>query len=251
MNLKELKKYKPINQRFSKTRHQAILRYIRNKNVLDIGSIQHNFSLSKSKGWLFKFLNDYSDSVLGIDILEEEVKKARSKGYNIIHRDVQTIKLDNKFDVIVAANIIEHLSNPGMFLKNMKKHLNKNGKMIISTNNNSGFDCFYDSLILGCLPNNPEHTCWYDYVTLKELTKREGLIIEEVIYTMNKDIPNEYSSYKSLIYRKIKYFFMNCLIMFRQHFSPIIILVLKNDSIEENNNSIKLLKKQENIKCAE
>lgn len=237
MYKKILEKYKPQKQMFTRTRLEAILKYIKNKDILDIGSIQHDIILSKSKNWLFAFLNKHGHSVLGIDFLEEEVKKAQNKGYNIIYGNAQTINLNRKFEVIVAANIIEHLSNPGIFLENMKKHLTPKGRLIISTNNNSGFDCFYDSLILGFIPNNPEHTCWYDFVTLKELTQRGGLSIEEVIYSKGLDIPKgECSSYKSLIYRKIKSFFRNLLIILRKDFSPIIIVVLKNKEISSKKN---------------
>jgi SAM-dependent methyltransferase len=47
--------------------------------------------------------------------------------------------LKEKFDVIIAGELIEHIENSGIFLENVKKHLNKGGIFFISTPNATSF----------------------------------------------------------------------------------------------------------------
>lgn len=50
--------------------------YIQDKDVLDIGCIDHSLVSASQKGfWIHDFIKHYSQNVTGIDIIEEEVKK--------------------------------------------------------------------------------------------------------------------------------------------------------------------------------
>jgi len=83
----------------------------------------------------------------------------------ILKGNAETIKLNRLFDIVTAGDVIEHLHNPGLFLKNMNKHLKLNGYIIIVTPNVKS---------IGYLPfkGNDYHTCWYCKKTLKYLDKR-------------------------------------------------------------------------------
>jgi SAM-dependent methyltransferase len=225
MVMKKLSKYKP-SAKFANDRTKIIAKHVSNKITLDIGSIQHKFSLSNSKSWLFHTIKNNAKCAIGVDIAKKEVLKARSAGYNILWGDAHTIKLNKKFEVITACNIIEHLTNPGIFLDNMYRHLKKDGVLILTTKNNGGFETFYDSLLLGCIPNNLEHTCWYDYVTLKELTRRSNFSIKDVIYVLDTKLPRRY---KQSRYSKIKQLFWKQLVQLRSNLAPEIILILKKN----------------------
>ncbi len=53
----------------------------------------------------------------------------------MVQADVETMDLGETYDVIVAGDIIEHLSNPGRFLGAVSRHLNKEGVFLVTTPN--------------------------------------------------------------------------------------------------------------------
>ena len=72
--------------------------------------------------------------VAGIDISEENLERMRALGYeNLYKMDAEKISLDEKYDTIVAGELIEHLSNPGLFLDRALMHLKPGGRLIITT----------------------------------------------------------------------------------------------------------------------
>ncbi len=231
-NIFHLKKKKENLYRFKnakviKNRLPLIKKLVENKTVLDIGSVQHVSSFESNPNFLFKFLTKHAKKVVGIDKVEEEVKKLREKGYNILVGDAESMKLNQKFDVIMAGNVIEHLSNPGIFLRNMKNHLKDDGKIIITTDNEGGFPSSFHTLCLGYIPENPDHTMVFNYSCLRELTTRESLIIKKYYYCQSKDTPQKY--YDSLVLRSysfVKRTLLNLLILIRKNFTPSCILVL-------------------------
>ena len=152
---------------------------IKNKDVLDVGCVEHTVEALKiNPFWVHNFLKDNSN-VLGIDILADDVKMLVANGYNMKVANAETFKLKKKFDVIFAGELIEHLSNPGLFLQQSKKHLRENGILIITTPNT-----FYTPRLLECIRKiddnpivNAEHTNWFSPSTLKTLFRREGFDI--------------------------------------------------------------------------
>ena len=161
---------------------REIFPLIKGKDVLDVGCIEHTIkAIENNPFWVHSFLKDNSN-VLGIDILENEVKVFSARGYNMKVANAETFKLRKKFDVVFAGELMEHLSNPGLFLQQSKKHLKKNGLLIITTPNT-----FYTPRLLGCIAKlnddpivNEEHTNWYSPGTIRTLFGREGFNIRYI-----------------------------------------------------------------------
>ena len=156
-------------------KNKFILNHIRNKEVLDIGCVNHNPLNYQSKYWLHKLLHKYSKNVLGLDLSKEGVEYLNSIGYNVIHEDAENFDLNKTFDVIVAGDIIEHLNNPGEFLESCKRHMDKNSKLLITTPNPWYWKCFLKVFLFGFYETNAEHTCWFDPITLEQLLTRYNL----------------------------------------------------------------------------
>jgi len=160
-----------------------IFSLIYTKKVLDVGCIEHTADSQEiNPFWVHGFFFNYSD-VLGIDILREDIKKLRKKGYNIRFGDAETFSFKEKFDVVFAGELIEHLSNPGKFLDQSMKHLKKDGKLILTTPNT-----FYLPRLVGRIarlddnpPVNPEHTCWFSPKTITSLLERHGFKVNKII----------------------------------------------------------------------
>jgi len=111
---------------------------------------------------------------LGIDVWKDEVEKRKAMGYNVVHGNVETMDLGRRFDVIVASDLIEHLANPGMFLERCREHLQDDGALCLVTPNAHSLNTAAKAFLGAKVAVNPEHTCWYDPTTLKQLLARHG-----------------------------------------------------------------------------
>lgn len=166
--------------------------FIEGKDVLDVGCCgwysQHREENTAYElgGWLHGKIMGYAKSVIGIDISEECVAFLREKGYNVKLANAENFDLNQKFDVIVAADLIEHLSNFGCFLESAQKHLKDGGLLILSTPNVFHFLNVVFLILRGRPPMNPEHTCWFDENTLRQLLERVGFYIIKVFYMTEK-----------------------------------------------------------------
>lgn len=184
---------KSVNELFN-----IIYPLVKDKDVLDIGCVEHTANAKDiNPFWVHNFLND-NCNVLGLDILEDDVCKLNNKGYNMIIGNAETFELNKKFDVVFAGELIEHLSNPGLFLQQSKKHLRENGLVLVTTPNT-----FYLPRLMGCVWNtyddpivNPEHTAWFSPTTLRTLFEREGL---EVLYIKRFDTGSLSETFKSKV----------------------------------------------------
>ena len=107
-------------------------RNIRNLKILDVGC---------GGGIICEPLSRLGAKVTGIDFAPNNIiaakmhsKKNKLK-INYINKDIEKSKLDEKFDIILMFEVLEHLDNWKKTIKNIKKNLNKNGLIIISTIN--------------------------------------------------------------------------------------------------------------------
>ena len=129
-------KFKILHQikshRMSYILDQINNRNIRNLKILDVGC---------GGGIICEPLARLGAKVTGIDFAPNNIiaakihsKKNKLK-INYINKDIEKSKLDEKFDVILMFEVLEHLDNWKKTIKNIKKNLNKNGLIIISTIN--------------------------------------------------------------------------------------------------------------------
>jgi SAM-dependent methyltransferase len=124
---------------------------------------------------LFRKIAEANPDTVGVDIDAEGVEVLREMGYSVQCADVQTMNLQKLFDIIIAGELIEHLENPGQFLRNMARHLSKNGVLFLTTPN--PFYAKQTWKIWRYLRPRVHqgHTCWFDPVTLSHLLQRCGL----------------------------------------------------------------------------
>lgn len=92
-----------------------------NKSVLDIGCSYGEFLACFGKG------------SVGVSISPEEAAYGRARGLAIHEGNIEdpAFKLEQKFDVIFANNIFEHLLAPHTFLITIKKFLKPDGILIL------------------------------------------------------------------------------------------------------------------------
>lgn len=151
------------------------------KDVLDIGCIDHGYNTALELGdkWLHKKIGKVAKSLIGIDLLEEDANLLNKEGYNIIAANAENFKTGKKFDVINAGDIIEHLTNIGEFLENVRLHLKDDGLFIITTPNPFNIEQFFMIMLYGHISVHEQHTVWIDPRVMWETVRRHHFYIDE------------------------------------------------------------------------
>jgi len=184
MSMSRTQPWNKRGPRYPDERMMRILAEIRpTDRVLDVGVANHDSLYAMERGvWLHGLIRDKAASVVGVDILQDEVCRLQKMGYSVILADVETMQLHQKFEVIVAGEIIEHLSNPGAFLDRAHDHLTTDGRLIITTPYPWSIICIAGAF-LGRVSVNEEHTCWFDPLTLTQLLSRHGFAVTRLELT--------------------------------------------------------------------
>jgi len=118
---------------------------------------------------------------MGIDISAENIEKMRSLGFdNLLVADAQSFSLDQRFDTITAGELIEHLENPGAFLRTAAAHLAPGGRIVLTTPTPFGLmNLAYAFYKFPKTCSNGEHVSWFCPTTLHQLASRVGLDVLE------------------------------------------------------------------------
>jgi len=154
-------------------REEFIKKLVKNKIVLDIGSCAEN------KGQrLFNEYKKITKNIIGIDLFTTNPE--------IIKADCQNFNLNKKFDIIIVGEVIEHLSNFEGFFNSLRKHLNENGKVIITTPNPISFIRLIGKLIRNEPSNNPWHTVLLDSIVFKNLANNNNFKVLNSYYYYEK-----------------------------------------------------------------
>ena len=173
--------------------HLGCTNYPYTREALDNQMLLH-FELEKAAAELFGF--DFDER--GLDILE----KAGAK--NLFRADLEKLEevaLDETFDVIIAGEMIEHLSNPGLFLRGIKRFMNRRTNLVITTINAYGALRFFSYGLRGKSgenePVHPDHVAYYSYKTLSLILERENLEVKKFYFY---DIGTEHRPFNRWFY---------------------------------------------------
>ena len=180
-----------------KTRIDEILKWTKGPKVLHVGCSDHVVRLN-SKYWLHDYLSRNYSYVAGIDISETNIQSMRNHGYKNLHvANAENFLIDDTFDTIVAGELIEHLSNPGNFLSQAKKHLKPGGRLIITTPSPFALiNVFYSWFKYPKTCQNIEHTMWYCPRTLRTISKRYCFNEEHFAFIRDYELNNSSITYR-------------------------------------------------------
>lgn len=158
-------------------REEIILPIVEGRRVLDCGGVDHWAFAEKQANntWLHALMAERAAEVLGIDILDENIRKINEGGrYKFMQCNVEAMPFHEEFDVVVGGEIIEHLYNPGNFLMSARKALRPGGKLILTTPNALRLSGVLTAWLRGRELTHPEHTCEYTPSTLTYLVSHHG-----------------------------------------------------------------------------
>lgn len=157
---------------------EAIIKALtHDKDVLDIGSIGQSDEYS-----LWKLYEEFKvKSLTGIDlpeakgVAETEFKLTKiNNDARVVFGNMETYAFNAQFDVVVAGDVVEHVENQGLFLRNIWRHLREDGKLILTTPNAKWITVF--------LKPNSTHTFWHDRYTLERILRLTGFSIVDFRY---------------------------------------------------------------------
>jgi 2-polyprenyl-3-methyl-5-hydroxy-6-metoxy-1,4-benzoquinol methylase len=151
------------------------------KKVLDIGCVDTSTdSYIENPNWLHGAIWKTAKKLVGLDYNDKGVDVLNAAGFNVVNENIEDfflLSVHNPFEVIVAAEILEHTNNLGMALECINKHLATNGILIITVPNASSLFGFIQTLIFGHERLNDDHTISFTLKNLTTLLKRFKLHI--------------------------------------------------------------------------
>lgn len=161
-----------------KVLHLGCTNYPYTEDAIEKNMLLH-FELEKNARELYGF--DFDEK--GLEILK------KAGGTNLYRADLEKLEevpVDETFDVIVAGEMIEHLSNPGLFLRGIRRFMNRDTELIITTINAY---CAFRFLIYGLRgkggenePVHPDHVAYYSYKTLRLILEREKIEVKKFLF---------------------------------------------------------------------
>ena len=145
-------------------------------------------------GYLTYSLRKEGHDIVGLDISENAVFDAINNfGDYYLCEDVNNYAKNNeeKYDVVILTEVIEHIPDPVTFLRSLIKILKKGGIIIMTTPNKTFFDSYEDVVWVPDLP--PVHFYWFSEKSMKYISR---IIKADVSFI---DFTEFYSSKESLI----------------------------------------------------
>lgn len=160
-------------------KNELIVGLCKGQRVLDLGCIDHSYETAIKLGdnWLHKRIKTVAKQVIGIDNLEKDASLLNEQGYYIINANVENFDLGQTFDVIIAGDIIEHLSNIGMFFDSVKKHMDSCSILVITTPNPFNLEQSMSAIFNNYINVNDQHTTWLSPHNFWELSLRKTLSV--------------------------------------------------------------------------
>lgn len=187
-----------MGQVYGKIFEKEILSPTHLKIIELVGSNKSILELGCSTGYLTK---EFLKNGCSVDIVEKDpddykqAQKYAKKAFRGSLDDEYLLKkIDQKYDFVVAADILEHLQNPENALKLLKKNLNKSGLLIISTPNIACWqirkDLFFKGEFeyqdLGIMDKT--HLKFFTYKTIQKMLNSLGYRISH-IHKIEVDYP--------------------------------------------------------------
>jgi hypothetical protein len=103
----------------------------------------------------------------------------------------------------------------------MKRHLNSEGVLILTTSNAFSIVNFFRIIKSNKIKVHKEHTCWYDPITISQLFNRHSFEVVEMYFT------NKSKWFYGKYFYKVKYQLPRFICFIRSYFSGNIVVVAR------------------------
>jgi len=169
--------------------------------VLDIGF--WGKGRVNNKNWTHDILLNEAKDVYGIDIDFDSSFLKNKNHYK--KENAENFYFDFKFDVIFAGDLIEHLSNPGLFLSACARNLKDEGRLIITTPNCFNLFNISEKISKNEPTANKDHTFYFNKRTLARLLEKNNWEIIDIDFLYRLEDVNYKESLKKKFLNSIYY----------------------------------------------
>ena len=164
-----------------------------NKRVLELGC---------STGYMSRIFRDRGCQVVAVEIDPEAAGRAAAFCERVVVGDLDRLDLsaelgEDRFDVVVAADVLEHLRDPLALLRQVKRHLKPDGFLVASIPN-IAHGSVRLGLLAGLFPNDNRvglldrtHLRFFTRQTMEELLDAAGFAIGRLVRQEKVIIPDE------------------------------------------------------------
>lgn len=152
--------------------------------VLDVGFWGQGVKYNQ-EDWVHRKICNYASEVYGLDLDFDSTKLKNAKNYQ--KGNAENFKFSQRFDVIFAADLIEHLSNPGLFLESCKKNLKENGRLILTTPNCFNLFNIAEKISKPEPTVNKDHTSYLNIKTISQLLAKNDWELKDAAFLYSLD----------------------------------------------------------------
>ncbi len=154
-----------------------------NPQILDFGC---------GAGYFLEHLITKKYEADGLEVENETAKQTETRLNKKIYSSIESIS--NKYDVITAWHVFEHLYNLNEDIKQLKSKLKDNGKIIIALPNRNSFDCYHYKQYWAAydVPRHLYHFSEKDIVNLMQkhgfsYVEKKGMIFDSFYIGLNSE----------------------------------------------------------------
>jgi 2-polyprenyl-3-methyl-5-hydroxy-6-metoxy-1,4-benzoquinol methylase len=143
----------------------AIGRHAKGRRILDIGCFTGTFLDYLGSSW----------ERFGVEPATAAAALAERRGAKILGRTLDDVPVDQKFDVIVAMDVIEHIVDPTPFFRKVGRLLKPGGIFVASTGDTGSWTFRLQGARYWYITYLPEHFSFYCRRTMEKLAQLNGM----------------------------------------------------------------------------
>ena len=173
----------PVMEFSSRSRFDILESLAKGKKVLDLGCVDHAIieGHTDSEWFLHGRLVRSAESVKGLDYEGESIRVLRERGFDVVQGNAENFDLGEKYDMVVAGEIIEHLTNHRGVLDSVRRHLREDGEIVMSVPNSGALFYVFGTLLFGHETDSWDHTCMFTPITFCVLLRKCGFRAKRII----------------------------------------------------------------------
>lgn len=177
----------PENVQVVSDRQELITGYCKGKNVLHLGcadaglteeAIKIGNFLQSKIAKVANFVIGIDNDLKGLEIMEQY----KNNNERYLHLNIENINssvIKDDIDIIIAGELLEHMSCPGKFLENIHSFMHvKNAKMMLTVPNAFNLRHMF-GIWDGKEYVHPDHNYYFSYFTIKHFCDKYKLSIEK------------------------------------------------------------------------